>query len=398
MIYTAPALTEECIQVIEEIGKLRERLRFSTTDSLNRWKGSLARMAYARAIHGSNTMEGINVTLSDAVAAIDGEEPLNPKDENWLALVGYREAMDYMIQLAKEPGSYRYNDGAILGMHFMMMKYDLSKNPGRWRPGYINVTNIASGEVVYEGPDAKLVPDLMNELLTFLNSDQKLPVIIKAAMAHLNLTLIHPFKDGNGRMARVIQSMVLAKEGGILSPVFSSIEEYIGNNTLAYYAALTDVAHGSWNPENDALSWIKFCLKAHYQQAMLLLNRVTTMTNLVQALIKELANRKINERVIWALIDAAVELKIQNPTYRKQAEITEQVAKLDLQNLVSGGLLIAKGERRWRHYVAGENLIKIRNSIQVPPPPRDPFAKDGNGQMVQEPIQGDLPGIAQTPA
>jgi Fic family protein len=387
MIFTTPALTEECIQVIERIDELRKRLQFATTNSLNRWKGNLARLAYARAIHGSNTMEGINVTLSDAVAAVDGEEPLNPKDENWLALVGYREAMDYMIQLSKEPGSYPYNDGMILAMHFMMMKYDLTKNPGRWRPGYINVTNTGTGEVVYEGPDAKEVPALMNELISFLNSERSLPVIVKAAMAHLNLTMIHPFKDGNGRMARVIQSMVLAKEGGILAPVFSNIEEYIGKNTLAYYAALAEVGKGSWHPGHNALPWIRFCLTAHYYQAMTLLNRVAATSALIEAFNKEVSNRKLNERVIWALIDAALELKVQNPTYRKQAEITEQVAKLDLQSLVSGGFLIAKGERRWRHYVASEYLLKIRNAIQIPAI-GDPFAKQDRG-----PQQQLLPGI-----
>jgi Fic family protein len=49
-------------------------------------------------------------------------------------------------------------------------------------------------------------------------------------MAHLNLVMIHPFRDGNGRMARCLQSVVLAREG-VLSPVFMSVEEYLGRNT-----------------------------------------------------------------------------------------------------------------------------------------------------------------------
>lgn len=388
MIFTAPLLPDSYTQLIEKVNDLRVKLRFATTDSLNRWKGFLARMAYARAIHGSNTMEGINVTLDDAVAAVDGEEPLNPKDENWLALVGYREAMDYIIQLSKEPAAYNYNEGAILGMHFMMMKYDLSKNPGRWRPGYINVTNTATGVVVYEGPDAPLVPGLMAELIAFLNSETALSVLVKAAMAHLNLAMIHPFKDGNGRMARVLQSMVLAKEGGILSPVFATIEEYVGRNTSDYYAVLAEVGQGSWHPENDALPWIRFCLTAHYRQATTLLNRVTEMGELVNSLTKEIQNRKLNERVIWALIDAAIGLKVQNPTYRKQAEISSQVAKLDLQNLVNCGLLIAKGERRWRHYVASAQLKTMREHVRIPRTNVDPFAA-----VEAPPRQPELPGL-----
>lgn len=59
---------------------------------------------------------------------------------------------------------------------------------------------------------------------------------IQAGMAHLNLVMIHPFRDGNGRMARCLQSLVLAR-GGILDPVFISIEEYLGRNTQRYYPA-----------------------------------------------------------------------------------------------------------------------------------------------------------------
>jgi len=62
-------------------------------------------------------------------------------------------------------------------------------------------------------------------------------------MAHLNLTMIHPFSDGNGRMARCLQSLVLAR-GGKLSPEFLSIEEYLGRNTPSYYQVLSAVAQG----------------------------------------------------------------------------------------------------------------------------------------------------------
>jgi len=60
-------------------------------------------------------------------------------------------------------------------------------------------------------------------------------------MAYLNLTLIHPFSDGDGRMERCLQSYVLAS-AGVLSPVFTSVEEYLGRNTDRYYAVLTEVA------------------------------------------------------------------------------------------------------------------------------------------------------------
>lgn len=389
MIFATPTLPPPYRLVIERIDALREKLRFATSDALNRWTGFLARMAYARAIHSSNTMEGINVTLDDAVAAVDREEPLKPHDEDWHALVGYREALDYVIQLAKDPSSYEYNVGNVLSLHYMMMKYDLTKFPGRWRPGYINVVNTASNQVVYEGPDATLVPSLMGELLSSLNAKDGTHVIVKAAMAHLNLAMIHPFKDGNGRMARALQTMVLAKEG-ILSPVFSSIEEYVGRNTGDYYAVLAEVGQGAWHPERDALPWLKFCLTAHYNQAMTLIRRVAEMAELMRALQGELEKRKLHERMLNALIDAALGLNVRNPTYRKQAEVTEQVAKLDLTAMVSNGFLVAKGERRWRHYVASDLLKEIRNKVRIPQAKVDPFAEV---EHEMAPKQELLPGI-----
>lgn len=385
MIFQAPALPAEYRQVIQKIETLREELRFATSDALHRWTGFLARMTYARAMLGSNTMEGINVTLDDAVAAVDRQEPLKPQDENWLALTGYREAMEYVIQLSRE--SYPYSQGTVLGLHYMLMKYDPTKNPGRWRPGVVTVTNTATGETVYEGPDAALVPELMTELFTYLNAPVEQHVLVRAAMAHLNLTLIHPFKDGNGRMARVLQTMVLAKEG-ILSPVFSSIEEYVGGNVLEYYAVLTEVGKGSWHPQNNALPWIRFCLTAHYRQAMTLLRRVKEAATLYVALEDEVKKRKLNERVMYALLDAAVGLSVKSPAYRQVAEVSDQVATLDLQGLITHGFLIAKGERRWRHYVASERLVEIRNSVRIKPQKLDPF------EDLAAEVQPQLPGLA----
>src|SRR5438270_583138 len=92
---------------------------------------------------------------------------------------------------------------------------------------------------------------------TFVRALQGSNTIVRGAMAQLNLTMIHPFKDGNGRMARALQTLVMAR-GGILSPIFSSIEEWLGRNTDAYYNILGEVGQGSWNPQYDAAPWVRF--------------------------------------------------------------------------------------------------------------------------------------------
>jgi Fic family protein len=371
MIYQTAALPSTYVQVIENIENCRTKLRFAISDNLNRWNGFLARMAYARAIHGSNTMEGVNATLDDALAAVDGDIPSNPQDENWLALTGHRDAMDYIIQLSKEP-SFEHNEGTLLSLHFMMMKHELAKNPGRYRPGPVHVTNMTSGRTVYEAPNAELVPALVRELVENLKQKNSQPVLVRAAMAHLNLTMIHPFRDGNGRMARALQTFVLAREG-ILDPRFSSIEEYVGRHSADYYAVLAEVGKGEWHPENDALPWIKFCLTAHHFQAQTLLKRTGEVGSLWERLEQLTKELKIPGRTIGALMDAATGRRVRNPVYRRESDVSAQIAKRDLKILVTNGLLEAKGEKRGRYYIASKSLSGLYEQSKVDRRIRDPF-------------------------
>lgn len=388
MIFTLKPLPSDYLEVIDRIMYLRDQLRVYTSDNMNRWWGPLARMAAARAMVGTNTIEGVNVTLDDAVAVIDGEAPATPQDEDSAALQGYWNAMTYIVQLSKDP-SYLHNEHTIKSLHYMMLGYDLGKNPGRWRPGAIHVTNTATNKIVYEGPDIAIVPGLIAELVGFLNMPDDRP-LVKAAMAHLNLTMIHPFSDGNGRMARALQTMVLSREG-ILDPRFSSIEEYIGDNSADYYNVLAEVGQGSWHPERDPLPWVKFCLVAHYKQANRLLRRNTEMGQLWRALEEEVKRRKLNDRVVVALADAAIGFKVKNPGYRNQAEVSNQVAKYDLKRLADEGLLIPKGEKKGRYYLAGEAVKQIRRETRVLQTAADPFIELEEERQKQ---QAQLPGFA----
>jgi Fic family protein len=351
-------------------------------------------MAAARAMVGTNSIEGINVTLDDAIAVVDGEVPVTADAENRAALQGYWNAMTYIVQLSKDT-SYLHNEHTIKSLHYMMLGYDLGKNPGRWRPGAVHVTNTATGKIVYEGPDVSLVQRLMNELVAYLNapSDQ---VLVKAAMAHLNLTMIHPFSDGNGRMARALQTMVLSREG-ILDPRFSSIEEYIGDHSSDYYEVLAEVGQGAWHPDRDPLPWIRFCLVAHYRQARNLLRRIADIGKLWKGLEEETRKRKLNERVVSALADAAIGLRVRNPMYRTQTNVSNQVAKYDLKRLADEGLLIPKGEKKGRYYLAGERVLEIRKQTRSGPKGNlDPFEE--LKEMREKGRQPELPGLASRPA
>jgi Fic family protein len=230
-----------------------------------------------------------------------------------------------------------------------------------------------------------VVPGLIDELVAQINSaDNVESSTALAAMAHLNLAMIHPFRDGNGRMARALQTLILARNG-VVSPVFCSVEEWFGRNTDAYYALLGDVGKGSWHPENDALPWVRFCLIAHYQQAATLMKRNAVMGRMWGEIEKLRKANGLPERTELALMDAAFNYKVRNGRYREDNEISDVVASRDLRRLSELGVLMPVGEKRGRYYVAALKLKKIRercmNRTRAPNPYDVIKGTEGDGQL-----------------
>src|SRR5574341_219637 len=367
MLFRTPTLTDRDQAVISELEALRRQLRHVLRQPRH-WTGNLRRNLQARAIRGSNTIEGYDVSLDDALAAVDDEEPMDAVRQTWMEIMGYRNAMTYVQQLA-QARHFAYNLTLLSGLHFMMLGHDLSKLPGQLRPGPVYVHDEETDTFVYEGPDAELVPGLINEFIESLDDHDGEPVFVRAAMAHLNLVMIHPFKDGNGRMARALQTLVLARYG-ILAPEFSSIEEYLGNrrNTQEYYAILAQVGGGSWKPMNYAGPWVSFNLRAHYIQAQTVLRRVKETRRLWEEL-EALASREgLPERTVPALYDAAVGFRVRRSKYEADADVEPATAGRDLRRLVDAGLLIAQGQTRGRRYIRSERLRKVYEGVRVERP------------------------------
>lgn len=364
MLFKTPALSKKEMKVVSEIEALRRRLRHQLHEP-RRWMGSLRRLSLARAIQGSNSIEGYNAPLDDVAAAAAGEEPLDADLETKLALWGYREAMTYVLQLAGEE-TFEYSDQLLKSLHFMMTNHDLGSRPGLWRAGDIYVHDEETDQVVYTGPEVDLVPNLIGELVSHLNQDARLPSMVRASMAHLNLVMVHPFRDGNGRMARCLQTLILAREG-VLAPQFCSIEEYLGRNTKAYYEVLGEVGGGAWHPDRDARPWVRYTLTAHFRQASTLLHRVHESEQLWVELEKLTQRVGVQERVIPALFDTALGLRVRRATYRamlEDDEVSEQAAGRDLRQLAERGVLIPHGEKRGRYYTGSGELRDLWKRIR----------------------------------
>jgi Fic family protein len=343
-----------------------------------RWKGVLRRNLKARAVQGSNSIEGYDVTLDDALSLLHGEEPLDADRRTSLEILGYRNALTYIRQLAED-------EHAVIGptllrsLHSMMLGHDLRDQPGRYRSGPIFVRDDDRDATVYEGPDAETVPGLMDELGDRLGRPDGDPVFVRAALAHLNLVVIHPFRGGNGRTARALQTLVLARDR-VLAPEFSSTEEWPGRSTDAYYDVLAEVGAGSWHPERDTRPWVRFTLTAHHMQAQTVLRRTREAESLWRALTAVAAERRLPARSVTALFDAASGLRVRRTAYEREADLEPGTAARDLRMMVAAGLLLATGETRARRYTATPELREVRARVAAGRAPViDPFGSTRAG-------------------
>src|SRR3972149_2772151 len=125
MLFSTPPLDPRELAVLEDVDRLRRDLRHQIA-APRRWLGTLRRLPFARAVQGSNTIEGYNATLDDVAAVVAGEEPLDADQETQLALTGYRDAMTYVLQPAEDP-HFRLHETLLRSLHFIMLRHALSR-------------------------------------------------------------------------------------------------------------------------------------------------------------------------------------------------------------------------------------------------------------------------------
>ena len=171
MLFTYRSLDDAEKLVENATTRIRAALRRYVTAELPGWTDLLACMTRARALAASNSAGGIDVSDEDAIAAIDREDPANADRDTWRAVVGYRQAMDYILQRRRSP-SFTITEDVLLAVHFMICQSDMAANPGRYRPGWLCVRNTSTGDVVHEGVDRDRLEPLIHELLDYVNDGQ----------------------------------------------------------------------------------------------------------------------------------------------------------------------------------------------------------------------------------
>jgi hypothetical protein len=353
MLYATPQPDATIKQNLAAFDVLCEQLG-ARAGAAGPWLGRLRRQWRASSAESSIEIEGFSVPGDERLAIASGAQPADPGDADRTALACYARAMEHVGTMAADEG-FEWVERVVLDLHFDACHFQRDGRPGLYRKTGIEVTSPDGGAPAYVGPPAGQVRRLMREVMRWLRTgDPDAHLALRAAMAHLHVVSVHPFADGNGRISRIVQSLVLAR-GGLLAPEFVTIEEYLGEHTAAYYAALRAVQGGSYQPQRDALPFVALCVEGHLAQArrrLLQLDQAATRWAYLERLV---AQRGWPDRLVIALEQSLFD-GTDRAAYAAEADVSAPTASNDLRRLLDAGLLAQRGRGPATRYHASEHL------------------------------------------
>jgi Fic family protein len=219
-------------------------------------------------------------------------------------------------------------------------------NVGGWRGADSDPMQVVSGpigreRIHYQAPPAASLENEMQAFLAWFNDKQSIDPVIVAAIAHFWFVTIHPFEDGNGRIARAITDMALARSEQ--SPQrFYSMSAQIRVERKAYY----DVLEASQKRDLDITRWLTWfldCLDRAFDRAEIVLGSVLNKARFWQ----ENADAQLNDRqrlVLNRLFDGDFEGKLTSSKYAALAHCSQDTASRDIDDLISRGIFVRAAE------------------------------------------------------
>jgi Fic family protein len=236
--YTA---TPAIVRLVADIGEVIGRYSLIAESNMT---PHLRRENRIRTIQASLAIENNTLTLEQVTAVINGKRVLgHPREiqEVRNAFAAY-EAMEKW-----DPTSL----GDLLAAHRILLS-TLVDNPGVFRSGGVGIYR--GDQLVHMAPPANRVPKLMADLLNWLHSTKEHP-LVASCVFHYELEFIHPFSDGNGRMGRLWQTLILKAWRSLLA--YLPVETVIRNRQQAYYKVLAES-----DTKADVTPFIEFMLGA----------------------------------------------------------------------------------------------------------------------------------------
>jgi len=254
-MYTPPfSISAKSINLIAEISSSLERytLRMEQSDAI-----LLRRVNRIKTIRGSLAIEGNTLTEDQVTAILEGKNIIAPLRE----IQEVRNAIKTYDRFSEWSPLSKTD---LLTAHRLMME-GLIDEAGIFRHGGVGV--FAGTEVIHLAPSADRVPILIQDLLEWLEKSEDHP-LVKSSVFHYEFEFIHPFADGNGRMGRLWQTLILSR----WKPVFTyvPVETMVYAHQAEYYQAIN-----SSTDKNDAGIFVEFMLKVILESLKLHRGQVT---------------------------------------------------------------------------------------------------------------------------
>jgi Fic family protein len=297
-------------------------------------------------IHYSTLIEGNELPRIEAERAAKGQ--LSPDNRAKIELVNYVEALNYLDEKGKE-GALALTPELILELHGVAMKglgseqseHFKPHHVGAWRDGIAVVADQVSGEVFHQGPPAAEVAARVRGLCSWAQDveqrEEEYPPSVIVGVVHYAITDIHPFADGNGRVARLLATAQLMRQDQVPGHLFS-FERYYAEDREAYYEALRSVRRHTLNME----AWLEYFLEGLAQEYERVAMKIQELEGLGFRAGGPVQLSATQQRGLAGLGVAGVS-EFRRLDYERHAEVSRSQAASDLRKLVDVGLLEPRG-------------------------------------------------------
>ena len=319
-----------------------------------RWEGRLRRDLEVEAVAASVRMEQVPVTVDEVRRILAGESPSGVTPVDQALVLGYREAMEYVLRRADDP-TFVWNRELLVALHDRVLGGNYALGAGRLATGPRWVTDRRTGAEIFTPPEHELLPELLDRACARMEAGHAHPAIA-AGWIHVAVAAIHPFRDGNGRAARVLASLAMYR-GGFQRREFTSLEEWWGHHLADYYSAFGCLGR-SFDGSADVTPFLLAHVSAQLSQVRALDLRRRVERRIWDALERVVEDARLQPRVVNAAWDAFFEREVTPAYYMPLVDVSRATATNDLAGAVAAGLLEPVGAGRTRRYVAGAALYE----------------------------------------
>jgi len=297
----------------------------------------------------SSRIEGTQSSLSDLLLF---EATQVEKQRDVKEVQNYARAMEYGLKrLAELPLSLRF----IRELHSILMEGVRGERatPGEFRQSqnWIGSAGALPNEATYVPPPVPEMQECLSQLEKFLHADTGLPPLVEAALVHYQFEAIHPFLDGNGRIGRLLVTLLLCQKN-VLSKPLLYLSAFFEKHRPEYYELLLNVSHsGQWR------EWIEFFLQAVTEQSDDAVSRSRHLLELLRSY-SQLAREKHLPPTAGQLIELIFMKPVLNAkTAQELLKVSYPSAQYALTSLENAGILTEiTGRKRARAYAAKEIL------------------------------------------